>query len=168
MVVLQPDITTNFAYYRAVEAAGAALKVAVQAAGAHDAFAIERAVTAIARQSNAGLVVLPSSVNTSYRELITRLSITHRVPFIAPFRHFVASGGLMCYGPDVPDLFRRAAAYIDRILKGEKPSNLPEQEPTKFELASNLETAKALGLTISAALLARADARRNWSIETAP
>ena len=157
MVLLQPDITANFAYTRAVEAAGVALKVAVQVAGVHDANAIEGAVSAIAREPNAGLIVMPNPVTSSHRELIARLAIAHRLPFITPFRSYVASGGLMCYGPDVPDLFRRSAGYIDRILKGDKPADLPVQVPIKFELILNLKTAKAIGLEMPLFLQQRAD-----------
>jgi putative tryptophan/tyrosine transport system substrate-binding protein len=110
-----------------------------------------------AREPNGGLV-LPTDVTTVvHRELIITLAARHRLAAVYSFRADVASGGLMCYGPDTADLFQRAASYVDRILKGEKPSDLPVQAPTKFELVINLKTAKALGLDLPPSLLARAD-----------
>jgi putative tryptophan/tyrosine transport system substrate-binding protein len=155
--LLQSDITANFAYLRAVEAAGSTFKVAVQSAGVRDASDITRALTAMSGDGSGGLIVLPSPVSGTQIELIVRLAIAHRLPLISAFRYFPQHGGLMSYGPDVPDLYRRAASYVDRVLRGEKPSNLPVQVPTKFELVINLKTAKALGLDIPPTLLARAD-----------
>jgi putative ABC transport system substrate-binding protein len=120
-----------------------------------DASEIERAVTAFAHASNCGLIVTGGSATR--RELIVSLTAQHRLPAVYPDRAFVADGGLIAYGPDRIDQFRRAAGYVDRILKGEKPADLPVQAPTKYELVINLKTAKALGLEIPPMLLARAD-----------
>jgi putative tryptophan/tyrosine transport system substrate-binding protein len=108
-------------------------------------------------RQNGGLFVLPDIVTYVHRELIIALAARHRLPAIYPFRYFPAAGGLMSYGADPVDMFRRAAAYIDRILKGEKPADLPVQAPVKYELVINLKTAKALGLEVPPTLLARAD-----------
>jgi ABC-type uncharacterized transport system substrate-binding protein len=122
-----------------------------------DAGEIERDVAAFARGSNGGLIVTASSGASVHRELIIMLAARHRLPAFYPFRYFVTSGGLISYGPDLNDQYRRAAGYIDRILKGEKAADLPVQAPTKYELAINLKAAKALGLTVPPSLLARAD-----------
>jgi len=115
------------------------------------------AIDAFVREPNGGLL-LPTDVTTIvHRDLIIALAARHRLPTIYSFRADVASGGLMCYGPDTTDLFRRAASYVDRILKGENPADLPVQAPTSFELVINLKTAKALGLDVPPTLLARAD-----------
>jgi putative ABC transport system substrate-binding protein len=118
---------------------------------------IERAIAAFAREPNGGLIVVVSSWATVHRDLIVALAAKHRLPAIYPYRYFVTGGGLMSYGPDLIDQYRRAAGYVDRILKGEKPANLPVQNPTKYALAINLKTAKALGLTVPDNVLARAD-----------
>ena len=122
-----------------------------------DAGEIERDVAAFARGSNGGLIVTASSGASVHRELIIMLAARHRLPAVYPFRNYVTSGGLISYGPDLNDQYRRAAGYIDRILKGEKAADLPVQAPTKYELAINLKTAKALGLTVPPSLLSRAD-----------
>jgi putative tryptophan/tyrosine transport system substrate-binding protein len=122
-----------------------------------DAGEIERDVAAFARESNGGLIVTGSSRAIGHRELIIMLAARHRLPAVYPFRYFVTGGGLTSYGPDPTDQFRRAAGYVDRILKGEKAADLPVQAPTKYELAINLKTANALGLTVPPSLLARAD-----------
>jgi putative tryptophan/tyrosine transport system substrate-binding protein len=118
---------------------------------------IERAITEFARGSNGGLIVTSSQFGANHPDLIAELAARHKLPVVYPFRDFVASGGLISYGPDFFGQFRQAAGYIDRILKGEKPSELPVQAPTKYELVINLKTAKALGLEIPPAVLARAD-----------
>src|SRR5262245_32216185 len=123
----------------------------------HDADEIERAVTAFARSSNGGLIVTASTLTAVHRKLIIALAARHRLPAVYAFRYHAASGGLISYGPDTTDPFRRAAGYIDRILKGEKPADLPVQAPTKYELVINLQTAQALGLEVPPSLLARAD-----------
>ena len=109
------------------------------------------------RDPNGGLIVTASGFGSNNPELIATLAIRHNLPAIYPFRYSVRAGGLICYGPDYLDQYRRAAAYVDRILKGEKPANLPVQAPTKYELAINLKTAKAIGVTVPPTLLARAD-----------
>jgi len=122
-----------------------------------DAGEIERGVAAFARRSNGGLIVTASTGAVAHRELIIMLAARHRLPAVYFFRYYVTSGGLISYGPDPTDPFRRAAGYVDRILKGEKAADLPVQAPTKYELAINLKTAKALGLTVPPSLLSRAD-----------
>ena len=118
---------------------------------------IERAVTAFARRPNGGLIVTGSALAVVRRDLIIGLAARHRLPAIYYDRYFAIAGGLISYGPDIVDQFRRAASYVDRILKGEKPADLPVQAPTKYELVINLKTAKALGLDIPTSVLARAD-----------
>jgi putative tryptophan/tyrosine transport system substrate-binding protein len=122
-----------------------------------DASEIERAVAAFARSSNGGLIVTGSALAVVHRNLIITLAAQHKLPAIYFERTFVAGGGLVSYGPDYPDQFRRAAGYVDRILKGEKPADLPVQAPTKYKLVINLRTAKALGITMPSTLLATAD-----------
>ena len=122
-----------------------------------DAGEIERAVAAFARGSHGGLIVTGSALGIVHRELIVTVAARHKLPAVFPSRVYVTSGGLISYGPDLIDQFRRAAGYVDRILKGERPTDLPVQASTKFELAVNLKTAKALGLNVPPAVLARAD-----------
>ena len=122
-----------------------------------DAHEMERGIAAFARSSNGGLIMTSSGTLLVQRGLIIALAGRYRLPAVYPFRYYVASGGLASYGPDTIDQFRRAASYVDRILKGEKPSDLPVQAPTKYELVINLKTAKALGIEVPPTLLARAD-----------
>ena len=122
-----------------------------------DAGEIERAVTAFARSPNGGLIVTASALANVHRDLIITLAARHKMPAVYFERVFVTGGGLISYGPDLVDQYRRAAGYVDRILKGEKPADLPVQAPTKYELVINLKTAKALGLDVPQSLLARAD-----------
>jgi putative ABC transport system substrate-binding protein len=122
-----------------------------------DAGEIERAVAAFARSANGGLIATGSASATLHRDLIIELAARSRVPAVYYARYFVVAGGLISYGPDFADQFRRAAGYVDRILKGERPADLPVQAPTKYELVANLRTAKALGLEIPPSVLARAD-----------
>jgi putative ABC transport system substrate-binding protein len=131
--------------------------VELRSIGLRDASEIERAIAAFAGSANGGLIVTPSALTLVHRAAIVALAARHELPAIYPNRHFVAAGGLVAYGPDLIDQYRQAATYIDRILKGEKPADLPVQAPTKYELVINLRTAKALGLEIPATLLARAD-----------
>jgi putative tryptophan/tyrosine transport system substrate-binding protein len=119
--------------------------------------AIESVIAALAREPGVGLIVMPDSFNIVHRERIIALAAQNKLPAISPYQFMVAEGGLMSYGVDLVDLFRRAAAYVDRILKGEKPADLPVQAPTKFTLVINLKTAKALGLTVPDKLLVAAD-----------
>jgi putative ABC transport system substrate-binding protein len=131
--------------------------VAPTASPVHDAVEIERASGEFVREPNGGLVVLPDATTTTHRGLIIALAARYRVPAIYPFRDHAMDGGLISYGPDFPDQYRRAAGYVDRILKGAKPAELPVQLPTKFELIINLKTAQALGLDLSRQLQQRAD-----------
>jgi putative ABC transport system substrate-binding protein len=125
---------------------------------ASDPGEIERAIAAFAQQgSNGGLIVTGSAPAAVHRKLIVSLAVRHRLPAISDNRLFVADGGLLSYGPDFVDQLQRATGYVDRILKGEKPADLPVQAPTKYELVINMKTAKALGLEVPATLLARAD-----------
>ena len=118
---------------------------------------IERAITAFARERNGGLIVTASQGSVIHRDLIISLASRYHLPNIQPFRYYPTSGGLASYGPDPIDEHRRSAAYVARILKGEKPAELPVQAPTKYEMVINLKTAKALGITVPATVLARAD-----------
>ena len=122
-----------------------------------DAGEIERAVTAFAQGSNGGLIVTGSALGVVHRELIATLAARHKLPAVYSGRSYVTAGGLISYAPDPVEQFRRAASYVDRILRGEKPANLPVQVPTKYELVINLKTAKALEINVPASLLTRAD-----------
>jgi putative ABC transport system substrate-binding protein len=135
----------------------APMDLELSALGLGEAGEIEQAIAAFARESNGGLVVTASGFGANHPDLITDLAARNKLPAVYPFRYFVTVGGLMSYGPDQVDPYRRAASYVDRILKGEKTANLPVQQPTKFELVINLNTAKALGLDVPPTLLARAD-----------
>jgi ABC-type uncharacterized transport system substrate-binding protein len=156
-VVLNPDQSPQVALWRAIESAAPALGVRLTAIDGHEAAKIERAIEAFAREPNGGLVVLPSPITSIHREQVTALAARHGLPAVYGFRYFATSGGLVSYGIDPVDLFGRAAGYVDRILKGAKPADLPVQQPTKFELVINLKTAKSLGLQIPDRLLALAD-----------
>jgi putative ABC transport system substrate-binding protein len=143
-------------YLREFGPVPAALAAELFAAPVRDEAEIEAAVAALAREP-AGLIVAPDPFINVRRRLIMQLAERHRLPAIYGFRHYVTEGALMSYGPDTADIVRRSASYVDRILKGDKPADLPVQQPTKFELVINLKSAKALGLAVSAMLLARAD-----------
>jgi putative ABC transport system substrate-binding protein len=156
VVLLDTQTAANVAFLRAAEAASTSLGITVTSAGVQDAAEIASAFEAFAAP-NSGFLVMPHFVTVSNRVLIGELAIRHRMPSVAAFGFMAASGSLVSYGIDVVDLFRRAASYIDRILRGAKPVELPVQEPTKYELVVNLKTAKAIGLTVPATLLARAD-----------
>jgi putative tryptophan/tyrosine transport system substrate-binding protein len=156
-VILNPVQPPQVAILRAIEAVAPSAGVLLTTAGVQDAAAIERAVIAFARESNGGLIVLPNPVTIGQRELINALAVRHRLLAVYAYRYFVTDGGLMSYGVDAADLYRRAAGYVDRILKGEKPDDLPVQAPTKYELVINLKAAKAIGLTIPESFLLRAD-----------
>jgi putative ABC transport system substrate-binding protein len=140
-----------------IQAMARALGVEIIHVNEHDATDIERGITAFARSSNGGLITAVSGLALIHRQLIIRLAAHYKLPAIYFERAFAAAGGLMSYGPDQGEQFRRAAGYIDRIFKGEKPANLPVQAPTKYELVINLKTAKALGIEVPPTLLARAD-----------
>jgi putative tryptophan/tyrosine transport system substrate-binding protein len=143
--------------FGAIQAAAPAIGVEVLPIDVRNADEIERAVTPFAQSSNNGLIVTASPGSALHRDLIITLAARHKLPAVYPYRYVVAAGGLLSYGPDFADQFRRAASYIDRILKGEKPADLPVQAPTKYELVINLKTARALGLDVPPTLLARAD-----------
>ena len=144
-------------YWDVIEAAAQAVNVQFAKAAVADAAEIERAMKAMASESSGGLLVMPDSFTMSHQHTIVASAARHHVPAIYPFRAFPASGGLMSYGMDMIAVYRDAAAYVDRILRGEKPGDLPVQAPTRFELVINLKTAKALGLEMPPMLLARAD-----------
>ncbi len=144
-------------YTRLVEAAAPSLGVVAIASPAHDAVEIEHSISEFVREPNGGLLVLPDGTTNTHRGLIIALAARHGVPAIYTFPDLVMDGGLMSYGVDVVDIFRRAAVYVDRILKGAKPAELPVQLPTKYQLVINLKTAKALGLNVSSQLQQRAD-----------
>ena len=144
-------------FLRPVEAAAPSFSVTPIAAAVRDTADVDRVFDALVHEPNGGLMVLPDISMTNYREAIVALAARHRVPAIYPFRFFATSGGLMSYGTDVVEIFRRAAGYVDRILKGTSPGELPIQAPSKYELVINLKTAKALGLELPPTLVARAD-----------
>ena len=148
---------TGPAQFGIIQAMAPSLRVEVNPVNVRDAGEIERAVVAFARSANGGLIVTGSAGATLHRDLIVTLAARHKLPTVYSFRSFVPAGGLISYGADFLDQFRRAAGYVDRILKGEKPADLPVQAPTKYELVINLKTAKALGLTVPSSVLARAD-----------
>jgi putative tryptophan/tyrosine transport system substrate-binding protein len=156
-VILNLEQPPHVAMWRAVEAMAQSFGVSLTATDVQDPAEIERAIEAFAREPNGGLIVLPGPITVNHREMIIALAARHRLPAVYPFRFFVTSGGLVSYGADPFDQSRQAVAYVDRILKGEKPEDLPIQQPTKFEFVINLKTAKALGVTIPPSLLARAD-----------
>ena len=156
-VIRDPAITAGIGQFSSIQAVARSLGVEVSPVNVRDAAEIERSVTAFARFGNGGLIVTGSALATVHRELIVTLAARHKLPAVYFDRRFVADGGLISYGPDLLDQYRRAAGYVDRILKGEKPADLPVQASTKYQLAINLKTAKALGLTVPPSLLARAD-----------
>jgi putative ABC transport system substrate-binding protein len=156
-VLRDPAIPAGIGEFGAIQAIAPSLGIELRPIDMRDASEIERAVTAFARSSNGGLIVTSNAWGITHRDLIIALASRHRLPVVYPFRVFITAGGLVSYGPDTIDPHRRAADYVNRILRGDKPSELPVQAPTKFELAINLKTAKALGLTVPPTLLARAD-----------
>ena len=157
-ILRDPALAAGIGQFAAIQAmAPSSLGVELSPIDVRDGGEIERDVATLARESNGGLIVTGSSSAAVHRELTVMLAARHRLPAVYPFRYFVTSGGLISYGPDPIDVFRRAAGYVDRILKGEKAADLPVQAPTTYELAINLKTAKALGLTLPPSLLARAD-----------
>ena len=144
-------------YLRTVEIAAPPLGVEIFPAAVRDAAGIAHAIEEIARKLDGGLLVQPTSLTTVNHEMIISLAARYRLPSVYPLRLFAIGGGLMAYGANNIDQYRRAATYVDRILKGEKPGDLPVQQPTKFELVINLNTAKSIGVDIPPLLLARAD-----------
>jgi putative ABC transport system substrate-binding protein len=157
-VIRDPALSFAIGVFGAIQAVAPALGVEVTPIGVHDIGDIERAVEAFARPANGGLIVTGTSTLPAVtRDLIIMLAARHKLPAVYSLRHMVTAGGLVSYGADVIDEFRRAAGYVDRIVKGEKPADLPVQAPTKYELVINMKTAKAIGLEVPATVLARAD-----------
>jgi putative ABC transport system substrate-binding protein len=157
LVFRDPAITAGVGQWAAIQAAAQALAMEVIPAPQHDPAEIERAIASLAGSENSAVVVTGSALAVVHRDLTIAIVARHRLPAIYFQRSFVERGGLMSYGPDLIDQYRQAARYLDRILKGEKPGNLPVQAPTKYELVINLKTAKALGIDVPPTLLARAD-----------
>jgi ABC-type uncharacterized transport system substrate-binding protein len=156
-VAVLRDLTIGPAHLSAIQAVAPSFNAELSVVGVRDASEIERSVTAFARSSNGGMIVTPSTSALVHRELITTLAARYKLPAVYAFRYMVTAGGLMSYGADPIDMYRRSAGYVDRILKGEKPADLPVQAPTKYELVINLKTAKTLGLDLPPSVLARAD-----------
>jgi putative tryptophan/tyrosine transport system substrate-binding protein len=156
-VIRDPALTAGGGQLGVIQAVAPSVGAEVTPVNVRDAGEIERAITAFARSPNGGLVVTGSTLAGVHRDLIIALAARYKLPAVYPIPYFGRSGGLMSYGPDSVDQYRRAASYVDRILKGEKPADLPVQQPTKYELVINLKTAKALGLEVPPTLLARAD-----------
>jgi putative ABC transport system substrate-binding protein len=148
---------TGIGQWAIIQAVAQSSGVELNPINLRDASEIERAVTAFARRPNGGLIAVVSALSLIHRELVVALAARHQLPVVYPYRFFVTGGGLMSYGPNLIEQYRHAASYIDRILKGEKPADLPVQAQTKYELVLNLKTAKALGIDVPATLLARAD-----------
>jgi putative ABC transport system substrate-binding protein len=156
-VAVLRDLTIGPAHLSAIQAVAPSFNVELSVVGVRDASEIERSVTAFARSSTGGMIVTTSTSALVHRELITTLAARYKLPAVYGFRYMVTAGGLISYGADPIDMYRRAASYIDRILRGEKPADLPVQAPTKYELVINLKTARILGLEIPSSVLARAD-----------
>ena len=156
-VLRDPAMAAGTGQFGALQSVAPSFGVELSPVNVRDAGEIERVVTAFARSSNGGLIVTASPLATLHRDLIVALAARHKLCAVYNLRLFVTAGGLISYGSDVPDLLRRAAGYVDRILKGEKPADLPVQAPTKFEMVVNIKTARALGITVPPSLLARAD-----------
>ena len=156
-VLRDPANTAGSSEFAAIQAAAQLLRMEVRPVDSRDVGEIERVVTTFARSPNGGLILTPNAAVSVRRDLIITLAAQHKLPTVYPFRYMATAGGLISYGPDVIDQCRRAASYVDRILRGEKPADLPVQAPTKLEVVINLKTAKALGLDVPASALARAD-----------
>ena len=156
-VLRDPAMAAGTGQFGALQSVAPSFGVELSPVNVRDAGEIERVITAFARSSNGGLIVTASPLATLHRDLIVALAARHKLCAVYNLRLFVTAGGLISYGSDVPDLLRRAAGYVDRILKGEKPADLPVQAPTKFEMVVNIKTARALGITVPPSLLARAD-----------
>jgi putative tryptophan/tyrosine transport system substrate-binding protein len=156
-VLREQGSSGGIGFWAAMQGAAPSLGMELRPIGARDAPEIERGIAAFARGPNGGMIVPIGGLTITYRDLISTLAARYQLPAVYPFRYFVTTGGLLSYGPDLKDQYRRAAGYVDRILKGEKPADLPVQAPNKYELAINLKTAKALGIEVPPGLLARAD-----------
>jgi putative tryptophan/tyrosine transport system substrate-binding protein len=157
VAVIRDTNVGGIGQFAAIQSTASSLGVELKPIAVRDAGDIEQAVAAFARPMNDGLIVTASSFIVPHHNLIFALAARYRLPAVYPFRFYAANGGLLSYGPDLVDNFTRAASYVDRILKGEKPADLPVQAPTKYELVVNVKTANALGLTLPTTLLARAD-----------
>ena len=157
VILRDPADPAGIGQFGAIRTAAPAIGIEVRPIDVRDPAALERGVTMFASAANGGLIVTGSTPATAHRHLIIALAARHRLPAIYPYGFFATDGGLVAYGPDQIDQYRRAASYVDRILRGEKPADLPVQAPTKYELVINMKTAKALGLTVPPTLLARAD-----------
>ena len=156
-VLREAAVASGVGQYAIIQALAPSLGIELRTIDLHDPGEIERGVLAFAREPNCGLIVVGAPSGVVHRDLIITLAARHRLPAIYPYSFFVTAGGLISYGPNTSEPYRRAAGYVDRILKGEKPADLPVQAPTKYELVINLKTAKALGLEIPSSVLARAD-----------
>ena len=157
VVLRDPTMAGGVGQFGAIATAAPTLQIEVTPVNLNVASTMERSIATFAQTANGSLIATASALTIIHRDLIVRLAARHKLPSVFHRRLFVANGGLMSYGPDVLDQFRKAAGYVDRILKGEKPADLPVQAPTKYELVINLKTAKALGLAVPPSLLARAD-----------
>jgi putative ABC transport system substrate-binding protein len=155
--ILDVRLTDQSGMWQSMEVVAPSLGVRLQQLRVSNPDEIDHVVGAFARNSNSGLIVLANRVTITHRKLIIAAAVRHRVPAIYSYRYFTTEGGLVSYGVDLIGLYRQTASYVDRILKGEKPADLPVQQPTRYELVINLKTAKALGLTVPDTLLARAD-----------
>ena len=156
-VLRDPAITAGIGQFAIIQSVAPSLGVEVSPINMSDATEIERGISDFAREADGGLIVSASPLAITHRELIVTLAARYKLPAVYFTRDYATSGGLISYGANFLDQFRRAASYVDRILKGEKPADMPVQAPTKYELVINLKTAKALGLTVPPSLLARAD-----------
>ena len=156
-IVQVPNLPSAAAEFASLQAVAQYIGVEITPLNIRDPGQIERAISAFARSANNGLILPPSASGSVHRNLIITLAARYKLPAVYTYRFAVTEGGLISYGPDAVDQFRRSAGYVDRILKGEKPGDLPVEAPTKYELVINLKTAKTLGLTVPAMLLARAD-----------
>jgi putative ABC transport system substrate-binding protein len=157
-ILRDPALSSGIGQFAVIQSVAPSIGVEVSAVNMRDAAEIERSVAAFARSGNGGLIVTSSALAVRHRELVIALAARHKLPTIYYRRYFVTSGGLISYGYDLVDQFRGAAGYVDRVLKGDKPTDLPVQAPTKYELVINLKTSKALGLDIPPSVLSRADA----------
>jgi putative ABC transport system substrate-binding protein len=155
--LIHPETPAHVGFLRAAEAAAPPLKINLTALGVHNAAEIERRISEFAGEANSGLIVAPHAITVEHRYVILGLAARHRLPALYPLRNFAVDGGLISYGTNPIDPFRQGASYVDRILKGEKPGDLPVQFPTKYELVVNLKTANAIGLAIPSSVLTRAD-----------
>jgi len=156
-IIRDPTSPASIGQLGAIRSAAPSFGVEVMPIDVRDAGELERAIVLFARAANGGLIVLANRLAALHRDLIAELAVQHRLPAVYPYRYYVASGGLMSYGANIPEQYRLAAGYVDRILKGEKPGDLPVQAPTKYELVINLKTAKTLGLAVPPSLLSIAD-----------